>query len=196
MFMKKIMTSLYSQYELFTRQALFSKLTGALHFPPFDGGACDAVLLNFETDRFSASETFSDLKKSGLHIIVYTDRYLSPVIKNHLMNYERCSLIIRPEEYEVEKARQQFEKNGIYHTIAAKENKGLKIPLADGTKLPLTSLQLSVLYSLICGMSQKQIAMETGTTRDTVTQVVSRLKEIFGGCRSIPELIAYASVAF
>lgn len=194
--MRKVTTAHYSQYELFTRQGLFSKLTGALRFPPFDGGECDAVLLNFETDRFSASETFSELKKNGLHVIVYTDRFMNPVIKKHLMDYDRCSLIIRPEEYEVEKARQEFEKNCIYRTIAANKNKELSVPMADGFVEKLTTLQTGVLYCLLCGMSQKVIADEMGTTRETVTNVIYRLKKIFGGCLSTTELIANVSVAF
>lgn len=194
--MRKVTTAHYSQYELFTRQGLFSKLTGALRFPQFDGGECDAVLLNFETDRFSASETFSELKKNGLHVIVYTDRFMSPIIKKQLMDYDRCSLIIRPEEYEVEKARQEFEKNGIYRTIAANEKKELSVPMADGSVEKLTTLQTGILYCLLCGMNQKEMADEVGTTRETVTNVIYRLKKIFGGCLSTTELIANVSVAF
>ena len=194
--MNKIMTSLYSRYELFTRHGIFSRLTGALRFPQFDGGECDAVLLNFEADRFSASEIFRELEKNGLHVIIYTDRYMNPVIKKRLMCYNRCSLIIRPEEYEVEKARQEFEKNCIYRTIAANKNKELSVSMADGSAEKLTTLQTGVLYGLLCGMSQKEMADEVGTTRETVTQVISRLKKIFGGCHSTQELIANVSVAF
>ena len=129
-------------------------------------------------------------------MIVYTDRFMSPVIKKQLMDYDRCSLIIRPEEYEVEKARQEFEKNCIYRTIAAKENKELSVPMADGSAEKLTTLQTGVLYCLLCGMSQKEMADEVGTTRETVTQVISRLKKIFGGCHSTQELIANVNVAF
>ena len=133
---------------------VFSLLTGGLHFPQFDGNACDAVLLNFEADKFSASEAFVELERSGIHVIIYTDRLMHPVIKKSLMRYGHCSLIVCPEKFEMEKARKQFEMNCVYYTI------------------------------------------EAGTTVATVIQVIARLKEMFGGCVSIVQIIEYASVAF
>ena len=192
--MKKVMSSHYSRFELMTRQNVFSRLTGALRFPQFDGGECDAVLLNFEADRFSASEAFFELEQKGIPVIIYTDRHMNPVIKKRLMYYDRCSMIVCPEEYELEHARIQFDKNCTYRTIASGQDKALT--MADGSCVPLTVLQIHVLYCLMCGMNQKAIALETGTTRATVTQVIARLKEMFGGCRSTEQLLEYVSVAF
>lgn len=192
--MKKVCTYLYSKYELQTRKKLFRELTGAAAVLCTELSECmqfEAVFLNFEHNRFSASEVFSEFKKQNVHCIVYSDRKLHPIIVQELMQYEKCSLIICPEEFELESIRRAYEKGERYLTMEAERNRGMPIPCAENGYMNISGMQQTALYYILCGVSYKQIALETGTTEQSVAIMMRRLRKLFGDCPSNEKMIEH-----
>ena len=58
----------------------------------------------------------------------------------------------------------------------------------------LTDIQKAVLYNLICGVPNKVMAINLNLTEKYISKTITRLKEIFGGCESIAQLVANASL--
>ena len=193
--MSKFATCLYSEPQILTRRAVFFQLCGENSIPQYKHNLqSDYVFLNFCDDLYLASSCFDELKKENRNVIVYSDVPLQTTILSYLNSYEKCSLIVCPKEYEIEEAGNRLRKGGVYKTVAATLPDSLKIPQIGGTSISLTKAQRQILFYICCGMPQKIMAAEMGTSEKSVAKTVSRLKEIFGDCQTTEQLLANASL--
>lgn len=192
--MNKFKTCLYSKSQVLTRKHVFFCLTGQKNFEPYKDEDDSYVFLNFNDDLCRAADMFTTLWERKVPVIVYSDVPINPVIQSYLAENEKCSMIICPDEYELEKASECIQKGQTYRSSTVVKTKHIEVPCGVKSAIRLTDIQKAVLYNLICGVPNKVMAINLNLTEKYISKTITRLKEIFGGCESTAQLVANASL--
>lgn len=192
--MNNFKTCLYSNSQVLTRKHVFFCLTGQKNFEPYKDENDTNVFLNFNDDPCRAADIFTRLSERKVPVIVYSDVPLNPVIQSYIAENEQCSMIICPDEYELEKASDSIRKGKTYRSAASLKAKYIEVPCGSKSSIKLTDIQKAVLYNLVCGVPNKVMASNLNLTEKYISKTISRLKEIFGGCETTAQLIANVSL--
>ncbi len=192
--MSKFKTCLYSNSQVLTRKHVFFSLTGQKTFEPYKDEKDTPVFLNFNDDLYRAANMFTTLSDKKVPVIVYSDVPVNPVIQSFIAENDQCSMIICPDEYELEKASDCIRSGKTYRSACSLQNKHIEVPCGAKNGIKLTDIQKAVLFNLVCGVPNKTMAYNLHLTEKYISKTITRLKEIFGGCESTAQLVANASL--
>lgn len=192
--MSNFKTCLYSNSQVLTRKHVFFCLTGQKNFEPYKDEEDTPVFLNFNDDPCRAADMFTTLSERKVPVIVYSDVPVNPIIQSFIAENDKCSMIICPDEYEIEKASDCIRKGQTYRSAASVKAKYIEVPCGAKNGIKLTDIQKAVLYNLVCGVPNKVMASNLKLTEKYISKTIIRLKEIFGGCETTSQLLANVSL--
>jgi hypothetical protein len=200
--MNTVCTAGYSCPQLLTRRHIFNILTGSVNLIRCNDAReavqqkQAAVFLNCETDPGSAESEFSLLQENNCTIIVYTDRPLNGLLVHRFRSWSRCSLVICPEERELEDFRTAFQNGKTYHTVEAQKTPPPSVPLPGYGFEELSEHQQTAVFCILRGDNLKTTAGTLGTSLKSANNILRRVRELFGNSQSNEEFIENFSWAF
>ena len=172
----------YSASELFTRSYIFYLITGCKNIQickteqEVSSAKAEVVFFNCEKPVFFVGDAFSKISRCKAQIVVYTDSPINRVLAGLLKECSKCSLLICPDEIEIEECRKALQSKTPYTSRMA-EDIFNAIKKQKATWLnDISVMQREAIFYKMQGLSGREIADKIGTTEGTVRVMFNRLR--------------------